>query len=62
MRLKSFKLFEDLEDLGVTENIGQIMGQFFKQYAQQMNELRKLDYSDARQQALKLLSNFVDTL
>ena len=53
---------EDLEKLGVTENTGQIMGQFFKQYASQMNELRKLDYSKGRQQALELLSNFVDTL
>jgi hypothetical protein len=61
-KTKKLVTVEDLEDLGVTENIGQIMGQFFKQYAQQMNELKKLDYSDARQQALKLLSNFVDTL
>lgn len=53
---------EDLENLGVTENTGQIMGQFFKQYASQMNELRKLDYSEGREKALELLSNFVDTL
>lgn len=53
---------EDLENLGVTENTGQIMGQFFKQYASQMNELRKLDYSEGRQQALQFLANFVDTL
>ena len=53
---------EDLENLGVTENTGQVMGQFFKQYVSQMNEPRKLDYSEGRQKALELLSNFVDTL
>jgi hypothetical protein len=52
---------DDLKNLGV-DNPGKIMGDFFKRYANEMNQLRTLEYSKGREEALILLSDYVSGL